>query len=224
MSRPKRSSEEARMALEVGGRLSQIREQERLSQDEFAERLGSKNRRTLGQYEAGRTMLPTGLARRICDEFDVSFDWLMTGKEPRRRSDVLKEAQSRRAEEEARQTLRAIQDVVERLGWEDTYEEERSLNGLFKTALRVSLAKLEREFQEKKGVKQFASFLEDFITTAMEIWGAAGTIRKEVLLAESSRLRKKEDLQRQREREREKLRLDKELERDLRSEPRRRRG
>lgn len=197
MPRPKRSLEESTAALEVGRRLSQIREDRRLSQDEFVSKLGRGTRRAMGDYESGKVMVPTDLARRVCQEFDISFDWLMTGRGPHRGTEVIREAESRRAEEEAYQTLKAVQDVVQRKGYpadSDVFQtDETSLDALFRRALRLSLSRLERQFNPKKGSKQFAEFLEDLIVTTMDVWGDARGIAKGILVAQSARFREAEE-------------------------------
>lgn len=159
-----------------------------LSQAEFVARLGKGSQRALAHYEVGKVLIPSDLARRICQVYDVSFDWLMVGRGSRRQTDVIRDAQARRAEVEARETLRAVQEVVLKYASENQSRiEDRSLEDLFRRALRISLGRLERDFNEKRGCRQFAAFLEDLVVTVREIWGGAGRIRKDVLEAASKR-------------------------------------
>ena len=188
MTRPRRSPEDLKVAKEVGLRLLGVREMTGLSQAEFVARLGRGTQRALAHYEAGKVLVPSALVRRICEVYDVSFDWLMVGRGSCRQTDVIRDAQARRAEVEARETLRAVQEVVLKYASENQPGiVDRSLDDLFRRALRISLGRLERDFNEKRGCRQFAAFLEDLVVTVREIWGSAGKIRKDVLEAASRR-------------------------------------
>ena len=195
MPRPKRSVEDARMAAEVGRRLLEVRGGENLSQDEFILRLGKGTRRTWAHYEAGKASLPSALARLVCEKFDVNFDWLMTGKGPRKKSAVVGEMVSRRLEAEARDMLGAVQDVIRRHAYSYGRQvPESSLGGLLDTTLRVSLGRLERDFREKFGVQQFVRFLDDLLSTMKAVFGDAIYIEREVLRDRSIRAEEKAKL------------------------------
>ena len=65
--------------METKERVTQLRESESLSMRKFAERLGVSVS-TVSLIEKGERELQTPLAKAICKEFDVSEEWLMTGK------------------------------------------------------------------------------------------------------------------------------------------------
>ena len=189
MTRKKRSQEQAQLAADVGQRLEQLREEQHLSREQLVKRLGGGSQRAVANYEAGEVLLPTDLAKRICEEFGITFEWLMTGSGPRRQAELRMLVESRRADEETWRTLESIREVIERHGSSMTFEEEQSLDGIFQKALDVSLGRLEKDFRVEKGVKQFASFLDDLIVTAKTMWSDFGTLGKDVLISASIRIR-----------------------------------
>jgi len=169
MPRRKKSESEASLASEVGDRIRQIRESKNLSQRALADRLGKGTQRALANYEAGEALIPSDLARGLCAEFDVNFDWLMTGQGPQKQSEVIGEAQSRRAEEEAYRVLKAVREVAGKHAHKSGDPYDKPGHDPFSTALRLSLSRLEREFATRRGASQFAGFLEDFIVTARDL-------------------------------------------------------
>ena len=71
---------------DVGLRIKRLRTQilEAMSQKDFARRLGNVSRGAVGNWELGKGIKRDNL-QRIADEYQVSFDWLATGRgEPRR--------------------------------------------------------------------------------------------------------------------------------------------
>lgn len=64
--------------LTFGERIKKVRKALDLTQQEFADRIGSK-RNTVATYEMGRTEPSTAVASLICREFSVSEEWLRTG-------------------------------------------------------------------------------------------------------------------------------------------------
>jgi transcriptional regulator with XRE-family HTH domain len=69
----------SREEMETGERIRELRsETMKLSQQAFADRLGV-TRGAVGNWERGFGIKRENL-RRIADEFDVSFEWLGTGK------------------------------------------------------------------------------------------------------------------------------------------------
>jgi len=163
MPRPRRSTDDTARAIEVGRRLREVREGAGLSQAQFISRLGRGTRRALVDYEQGRVLLPTEMANLVCGKCDITFEWLMTGRGPQREGDLIKDAQSRRAEEEAYQALRALREVVSR------HDRSHPDDDWFSKALRISLGRLEREFNPKMGVKQVAKFVDDLISCARDL-------------------------------------------------------
>ena len=67
--------------VEIGERLKAIREKARLSQTEFAERLGVVLR-TYASYERGERSLSVEVLKALHDEFHVDPMWLLSGPEP----------------------------------------------------------------------------------------------------------------------------------------------
>ena len=64
----------------LGERIKKVRKDAALTQEEFARRIGIK-RNSLSLIESGRnTSAP--IIKIICQEFAVSFDWLVNGFEP----------------------------------------------------------------------------------------------------------------------------------------------
>lgn len=60
-------------------RLKQLREELKLTQQEFADKLGIK-RGTIANYEVGRNEPIDAVISLICYKFQVNEDWLRTGK------------------------------------------------------------------------------------------------------------------------------------------------
>lgn len=59
-------------------RLKLLRKILKLSQTEFASKLG-RTMQTIQNYEYGKTPIDSVTISRICEEFKVSPDWLLTG-------------------------------------------------------------------------------------------------------------------------------------------------
>lgn len=60
-------------------RIKEIREYSKLTQDEFGKRIGSA-RNTIANYENGNRNPSNSVILSICREFNVSEEWLRTGK------------------------------------------------------------------------------------------------------------------------------------------------
>ena len=60
------------------GRIKEIRNDENLSQEEFAKRLNI-SRGQIACYETGRRQLSNRTVLDICDKFDINEEWLRTG-------------------------------------------------------------------------------------------------------------------------------------------------
>ena len=65
--------------MTFGERLRKVRKVLDLTQQEFADKIGSK-RNTVATYEMGRTDPSAAVISLICREFNVSEAWLRTGK------------------------------------------------------------------------------------------------------------------------------------------------
>lgn len=63
-------------------RIRQIRKENKLTQKEFAERLGIKQN-TVASYEMGRIGISDSVIVSICREFNIVENWLRTGEEPK---------------------------------------------------------------------------------------------------------------------------------------------
>jgi len=59
-------------------RLKKLRRTLELTQQEFADKIGSK-RSTIAKYETGSNIPSAAVISLICKEFDVNEDWLKTG-------------------------------------------------------------------------------------------------------------------------------------------------
>jgi len=59
-------------------RIKQIRNEAKLTQEEFAKRLGVK-RNTVATYEMGRSTPIDAVLSLICREFNINDEWLRTG-------------------------------------------------------------------------------------------------------------------------------------------------
>lgn len=62
----------------MNDRIRKIRKEEKLTQKEFAERLGIKQN-TVASYEMGRIGISDVVINSICREFDVNEEWLRNG-------------------------------------------------------------------------------------------------------------------------------------------------
>lgn len=67
----------------IGRRLRELREKHLAKRTALALRLGISSDR-LASYEFGRVPLPWGIGSRICELFNVSQAWLLTGEAPAR--------------------------------------------------------------------------------------------------------------------------------------------
>jgi len=67
--------------LTIGERIKQVRKANHLTQQEFADKIGSK-RNTIATYEVGRTLPSSAVVSLICTKFQISEKWLKTGEEP----------------------------------------------------------------------------------------------------------------------------------------------
>jgi len=78
---PARSSRESpdRSPKAVGKRLALLREIHNLDQDEIAESIGV-TQGTYSNWETGSRPLGIQSAHAICDEYDVTLDWLYRGR------------------------------------------------------------------------------------------------------------------------------------------------
>lgn len=86
---------------QIGQRLKVVRKEIGLSQTEFARQI-LITRERLANYEAGRTVLPTGLSLRLCHNFIIGEEWLATGRGSSRRClDVISEPEFRYIDTEA---------------------------------------------------------------------------------------------------------------------------
>lgn len=65
--------------MDLGERLKLCREKKGLSQKEAAEKIGVKNN-TLSNYESGERRPDYEILVRLADLYDVSLDYLLTGK------------------------------------------------------------------------------------------------------------------------------------------------
>ena len=65
--------------MTLGERMKKVRKMLDLTQQGFADRIGSK-RNTIATYEMGRTEPSAAVISLICKEFNVSETWLRTGE------------------------------------------------------------------------------------------------------------------------------------------------
>lgn len=64
--------------LTLGERIKKVRKSLDLTQQEFADRIGSK-RNTIATYEMGRTAPSAAVISLVCAKFNISEDWLRNG-------------------------------------------------------------------------------------------------------------------------------------------------
>lgn len=67
--------------LFLNTRIKEVREKERLTQEEFGKRIGSA-RNTIANYETGNRNPSNAVITSICREFGINEEWLRYGKEP----------------------------------------------------------------------------------------------------------------------------------------------
>ena len=65
--------------MTIGERIRRLRKALDLTQQEFADQIGSK-RNTIATYEMGRTEPSAAVVSLVCTKFDVSEKWLRTGE------------------------------------------------------------------------------------------------------------------------------------------------
>lgn len=63
----------------MNSRIKEIREAEKLTQEEFGKRIGSA-RNTIANYETGNRTPSNAVITSICREFNVNEEWLRTGE------------------------------------------------------------------------------------------------------------------------------------------------
>jgi transcriptional regulator with XRE-family HTH domain len=72
----------------LNARIKEIRENEKLTQEEFGKRIGSA-RNTIANYETGNRKPSNAVITSICREFNINEDWLRNGTgEMRKEVDV----------------------------------------------------------------------------------------------------------------------------------------
>lgn len=62
----------------IGERIKEVREAHNMTQQEFADKLGTR-RSNIGSYETGARTPSTGIVELICSRFQVNETWLRTG-------------------------------------------------------------------------------------------------------------------------------------------------
>lgn len=70
-----------RNLAEIGRRIKQLRKEKKLSQGDFAEKIG-RDFTTISKIEAGKLELSSTIRLAICNVFGVRKDWLETGQGP----------------------------------------------------------------------------------------------------------------------------------------------
>lgn len=65
--------------MKIGDRIKKVRQANNLTQQNFADRIGSK-RNTVATYEMGRTEPSAAIISLICREFHINESWLRTGE------------------------------------------------------------------------------------------------------------------------------------------------
>ena len=63
-------------------RIKEVRKDAKLSQEDFAKRLGFESRGAISNIEAGKEAKP-GVIKRICKEFGVREEWILEGTGPK---------------------------------------------------------------------------------------------------------------------------------------------
>ncbi|MFB3817350.1 MAG: hypothetical protein ACE147_06780 [Candidatus Methylomirabilales bacterium] len=124
----------------------------------------------MANYEKGEVLAPADFLFEVCERFNVDFMWLMSGRGPQRRTDLMMSASAGRSEEDAERLLKRVQDLV----FEHTFDRgpgrDKRLDP-FSSALRISLSAFERSFSRHKDPLQFGDFLESLIKTTRELMG-----------------------------------------------------
>lgn len=65
----------------MNARIKEIREREKLTQEEFGKKIGSA-RNTIANYETGNRKPSNAVIISICREFGINEDWLRNGNPP----------------------------------------------------------------------------------------------------------------------------------------------
>lgn len=65
----------------IGIRIKKVRLAKRLTQEDFAARIGVKQN-TIAVYEGGGRNISEAVIKAVCREFGVSYEWLTDGLEP----------------------------------------------------------------------------------------------------------------------------------------------
>jgi transcriptional regulator with XRE-family HTH domain len=106
-----------------GDRIKEIRKSAGLTQQKFAERIGTKQN-TVAQYEIGRNVPMDPVITAICREFNVNEVWLRTGEgdpyqEESRQEQILKfAAQTIKGSDEFRKNFVAMLAKLDVEDWE----------------------------------------------------------------------------------------------------------
>lgn len=77
-AKPKQTDRVTEKALQVGGRIRQLRVAFGWTQSELARRIGVTEN-AVTQYETGRAMPKPVNLQRVAEAFETSVEWLMTG-------------------------------------------------------------------------------------------------------------------------------------------------
>ena len=89
----------------LGARIAALRREAGLSQTELAGRLGI-SASAIGMYEQGRREPAVQMLVRLAEEFNVTVDYLLTGKDPRQMQELEQMLHSRIAEADLRLSQR----------------------------------------------------------------------------------------------------------------------
>ena len=117
--------------MTIGERIKKVRKSLELTQQEFADQIGSK-RNTIATYEMGRTEPSAAVVSLVCTKFNVSETWLRTGVgDPfvqRSKEDELSDAVNRLLSGETSEFKRRLILVLSKLDIKEWEILERRLN------------------------------------------------------------------------------------------------
>lgn len=156
----------------LGRRLAEVRETERLSQEEFIRRLGRGTQRALANYERGEVLPPADLIHAVCREFDVSFHWLMTGSGAQKES-ALRAGGQRDIVHEVRHAIRSAVAELDDRSQKNEFPNLGDSQDLVIVALRLAMNRFDWYFSSDRGPEGVGKFIQDLVFTLRELLGEA---------------------------------------------------
>lgn len=147
--------------MTIGERIKKVRKALDLTQQEFADQIGSK-RNTIATYEMGRTEPSAAVVSLVCTKFNVSETWLRTGEGgmfvQQSKEDELSDAVNRLLSGETSEFKRRLILVLSKLDvneWEILEKRLNEIVGMRPAAPAIAPARVDTRTRAEKPVAEW---------------------------------------------------------------------